>query len=185
MHKLIFEGAELTGKSYSIYPVWNHLEQRYNSGAKVMDGCTWFNVDIGLFGTDDGWPLITKYLEIAEMLPHRNIIFEKFHLTHYLYSKEKDTRTFHMIDEKLAGLGFIIVVTTVQQDPVLYTQRLSDRLAGNPAYSRIAQTPEWYLTKDTEYLELVKESTLDHLVIDNTIIPNDNYKTILSWLNEG
>ena len=51
-HNIIFEGPELVGKSYLMSQIYDYLEPKYNSGGKIMDGCHWFNCDVGIFGTE-------------------------------------------------------------------------------------------------------------------------------------
>ena len=53
MHHLIFEGAELSGKSWLISQVYNYLEPKYNQSDFILDGCNWFNCDVGIYGTKD------------------------------------------------------------------------------------------------------------------------------------
>lgn len=183
-HHLIFEGAELTGKTYLIHEVWKKLEARYHSGKGTLDGCIWFNADVGLYGTRDGWPLVESYLKIAKMLSHRNIIFEKLHLTQYLYSSDKDLSKFRAIDNQLVELNFKIVLTISPENEKVFSQRLIDRLHGDSPYKRIAHSPSWYLKKQQEYQKLLKESQLPHLTVENQEFPNNNYQAVLNWLGE-
>lgn len=184
MHHLIFEGAELTGKSTTIYGVWNTLEKKYNSGIGVLDGCTWINADIGLFGTKDGWPFIKAYLRLFRSIAHRNIIVEKFHITNYIYTHSTDRRLFKDIEKTLADLHFKIILTTVQPDPNAIRQKLNTRLHDSPSYKRIAHDPLWYTETQEQYLKLITESRLPSITIDNSILPNKNSTKILTWLNE-
>lgn len=184
-HHLIFEGAELTGKSYLIHQVWNFLEEKYNTGQGIMDGCTWFNADVGLFGSKDGWPLVEGYLNIARTLRHRNLIFEKLHFTQHIYSEMIDEEKFLAADEALADLGFRVVLTTVDNDPYIFEYRLGERLKSNHSYQRIARTPEEYLESQNRYRRLSEKSKLDVLVVNNTQIPNELGKSILGWLGES
>ena len=62
MHHLIFEGAELAGKSWIMSQVYNHLEPKYNSNQGLLDGCHWFNCDVGVFGSEHGRRVIGQYL---------------------------------------------------------------------------------------------------------------------------
>ena len=63
-HHLIFEGAELAGKSWIMSQVYNHLQAKYNESKFIMDGCHWFNCDIGIYGTKYGNDVIKNYINI-------------------------------------------------------------------------------------------------------------------------
>lgn len=184
MHKLIFEGAELTGKSFSIYPVWNALEEKYNSGLGIMDGCIWINADVGVFGSENGWRLVEKYVEMAEIFDSQNIIFEKLHLTNHIYTDYSNQKKYEEITQRLNQAGFKIILTTTKPDPNIFSSRINDRLRSNTAYQRIAKPTQWYIDKQQEYISLLDTSPLPSLTIDNTVIPNDNYQSVLSWLHE-
>lgn len=45
-HHIIFEGAELVGKSYIMSRIYDFLEEKYNKNRNILDGCHWFNSDI-------------------------------------------------------------------------------------------------------------------------------------------
>ncbi|PIS05219.1 MAG: hypothetical protein COT81_02295 [Candidatus Buchananbacteria bacterium CG10_big_fil_rev_8_21_14_0_10_42_9] len=183
-HHLIFEGSELSGKSFTINGVWDALEKKYNSGVGVMDGCTWFNADVGLYGTRDGWELVNHYLNIAKTLNHRNLIFEKLHLTNFIYTKQKDTAKFKSIEKELKKLGFKVILTTYKNDAKLLKKRLNERLQSTPSYKRIARTPQDYLKSQKEYLKLIEQSSLPYFTVDNSKLPNYHYQRILAWLGE-
>jgi len=183
-HHIIFEGTELTGKSFLIYNVWNTIEKENSSELPFLDGCTWFNADVGLFGTNDGWPLINGYIEIMKTLSHRNMIFEKFHLTQHIYSQESDMSTFEKNDVLLAELGFKLIITTVQPDPTLFEKRLYERSLSNNTYERIKKPPKDYVEDLEKYKHLAEKSQLPILTVDMTKIPNDKYLEVLEWIRK-
>ena len=39
IHHLIFEGAELSGKSWIMSQIYNYLEPKYNQSKDILDGC--------------------------------------------------------------------------------------------------------------------------------------------------
>lgn len=180
---LIFEGAELTGKSATIYPVWNTLEQIGNSGSGVMDGCVWMNTDLGIFGTKDGWPLINGLKDVIKKLDHKNLIFEKFHFTQMIYTDFSDQKQFKHIEKFLLHYHFRVIITTVRPDPKIFEKRLAARIRGTPSYQRIAQPISWYIEKQEHYIRLSRETKLPCLIIDNSVLPNSCDKKILSWLS--
>lgn len=183
-HKLIVTGAELTGKSYFIYDLWNTLEARYNKTGSVLDGCTWINTDVGLYGTDDGWVLVENMLNLAQSLESRNLIFEKFHYTQFIYENFKNKDRYQKINQALHDLNFRVVLTTVNPDESLISKRIEDRLRGNTSYQRIVKPPAWHIERQYEYRTVIQESGLPYIEIDNTQIPNENYKTVLEWIGE-
>lgn len=66
---LIFEGVELAGKSFIMSQIYNFLEPTLSSKNKhILDGCHWFNCDVGVFGGPEGKSLIKNYLKIAQDL---------------------------------------------------------------------------------------------------------------------
>ena len=80
-HHLIFEGAELAGKSWLMSQIYNYLEPKYNQSGYLLDGCHWFNCDVGVYGTKHGRPIIEFYLKIFNELKNSNLLIEKFHLS--------------------------------------------------------------------------------------------------------
>lgn len=186
-HNIIFEGAELSGKSYLMNQVFNVLEPKYNSGGKILDGCHWFNCDVGLFGTKFGSIVLEKYLELMESINDTNVMVEKFHLTEAVYQKlynQKDF-DFSQLEDKLSKLNTKIILLTFKEDTALLEQRLQDRLNLYPHYARIAQTPADYIKQQQLYIKLVKKSKLDYQIFDSSILPNDQVvNQILSFLGE-
>ncbi|MDP3962911.1 MAG: hypothetical protein Q8Q39_00215 [bacterium] len=184
MHHLIFEGAELTGKSSTIHGVWDFLEQKYNSGSGIMDGCVWFNADVGIFGTPDGPGLIGSYLNAIRKLAHKNIILEKFHLTDLVYSAGAHARAFARAERVLRDLDFKIILTEGADDAELFARRLCERIGSMQSYARVARSPQEYVRMQGVYRSYLRKSSLPHLVVDNTILPNENHARILKWLGE-
>lgn len=186
-HKIIFEGAELSGKSYLMSQVYDHLEPKYNSGGKIMDGCHWFNCDVGIFGTQYGQVTLDKYLELMEAMLDSNIMLEKFHLTEKVYQAIYNNVDFDYseIEDRLEKLNTKLILLTFDEDEKLIEHRLKDRLNLYPHYSRIAQEPSQYIKQQQLYKELIKNSKLDHLVVNSSVLPNEKLvKEILEFLEE-
>lgn len=186
-HKIIFEGVELVGKSSIIHSIYNFLEKKYNSHQKILDGCHWFNSDVGIFGTKYGGEIVSRYVEMAEVMAEKNIIFEKLHLSdqayHELYYGEKID--YSETEDKLLSLGAKIVLCAVKPDPQIFENRLNDRLSLYPHYERIVQKPEDYIKQQEVYLELSKRTKLPVLEVDLTELPNlGAEKKILEWIGE-
>jgi thymidylate kinase len=186
-HKIIFEGAELSGKSYLMSQIYNHLEPKYNSGGKILDGCHWFNCDVGLYGTEHGQIVVNKYLELLENLADLNIILEKFHITEYVYQKLYNNQEydFSNIEDRLKKLDAKIILTSFQEDEELIKKRLQDRINLYPHYAKIAQQPAEYIKQQQEYIDIIKQSKLDYLVVDSSELPNQKLVAkILKFLGE-
>ncbi|RJR08767.1 hypothetical protein C4588_05510 [Candidatus Parcubacteria bacterium] len=186
-HNIIFEGAELSGKSYLMSQIYDYLEPKYNSGGKIMDGCHWFNCDVGIFGTKFGQIALEKYLELLEDINDTNVMVEKFHLTEAVYQKLYNNQDFDYsnIEKRLAKIKARIVLTIFDEDEKLLAKRLEDRLKLYPHYSRIAQTPQEYIAQQKLYLELIKKSKLDYLIINSSQLPNPPLvDKILDFLRE-
>lgn len=186
-HNLIFEGAELAGKSYLMSQIYDYLEPKYNSGSKVLDGCHWFNCDVGLYGTRFGQSVLLKYLELLEEIKGTNVMLEKFHLTEAVYQKIYNNYEFDFsaIEERLKKLETKIILVTFDEDENLIKKRLEDRLKLYPHYDRIAQTPADYINQQKKYLELIAQSQLDYLIVNASVLPNPALvEEVLKFLGE-
>jgi len=187
-HNIIFEGPELAGKSYLMSQIFDYLEPKYNSGGKIMDGCHWFNCDVGIFGTKFGSVALLKYLELMEAINDTNVMVEKFHLTEAVYQKLYNNSTFDItnIESRLAHIGAKIVLVTFDEDESLVAKRLQDRLNLYPHYNRIAQQPKDYIKQQQMYLDLVKDSRLEYLIVNASVLPKrDLVDDILDFLHEN
>ena len=182
---LIVEGAELTGKSYVISQVYEYIEQRYNTDPRFLNGCHWFNCDVGIFGGSYGRLCIEKYVELAEALRDRHLIFEKFHITdaayHQLY--KHSIMNYADIEKRLTLVGAKVLFCSIEASEELFARRLSDRIGLYPHYRRIAKEPREYIQQQQEYQSLIQQSTLPVLTVDTTTLPNpEAVKKIIDWL---
>jgi len=84
---IIFEGAELSGKSWVMSQIYEYLEIRSNTSKNILNGCHWFNCDNGLFGSNSGKVLIESYLDMFKKLKDKNLILEKFHISDLIYNR--------------------------------------------------------------------------------------------------
>jgi hypothetical protein len=185
-HHIIFEGTELVGKSFLISQIYDYLEKKYNTNPKILNGCHWFNCDVGIFGTPKGKQIIKKYIEILDVLKNENVIFEKLHITDKIYNKKKVDYSKEEI--KLKKLNTKLILITVKNEQV-YKERIADRLNGSPHYKRILQKPNEYFKQQQKYIEETQKSKLDSLVIDmstplNKRFVNKQVKTIFKFINE-
>lgn len=188
-YHLIFEGAELTGKSYVIAQVYNYLEKKYSSKKYpyLLDGCLWINADIGLFGSQQGRILIKNYIALIKKLKNNNIIFEKFHLTDQVYSHlyRKKNTNYKKIEHELKLLNFKIIFLYIDSDVNLFKKRLVDRINLYPHYKRIKQKPIDYINQQKRYEFFLKKTTVPYLKINTSKIPNKKIiKQILQWLEK-
>ena len=125
--------------------VYDYLEVKYNQNKVVLDGCHWFNSDVGVFGTDNGYFCIEKYIEILEHLQNKNVLFEKLHLSDIVYNRihRQKELSYTAIENKLFKLGAKIILCTFQEDEKILEKRIQDRLNLYPHYERILQNPAW------------------------------------------
>ncbi len=187
MHHLIFEGAELAGKSWLMSQVYDYLEPRYNKNKVTLDGCHWFNCDIGFYGTRHGKPIINHYLKIFEELKDKNLIIEKFYISDIIYSRLHKNKeiNYKSIEQKLGFLKFKIILITFPPKIKVLKKRIKDRLNIHPHYKRILRDPDWYLAQQNEYLSEIKKTKLPYLTIQTDRLPDQNLvKKILKWIGE-
>jgi hypothetical protein len=166
-HHLIFEGAELVGKSFLISQIYDYLEKKYNTNKTILNGCHWINADVGIFGTRYGKKVIKNYVCILKTLKNENVIFEKFYLSDLVYNKLYNNKNinYKYTERKLKKLNTKIILIVVK-DKKVFSERINDRLKNTPHYERILQKAENYWEQQNEYIKLVKKSGLESLVID-------------------
>jgi hypothetical protein len=139
MNKIIFEGAELAGKSWIMSQIYNSIEPKSRKSKNILDGCHWFNADNGVFGTENSRGVIEGYMKIFNSLSEGNIIVEKFTLSDCIYQKlhrGKDV-DYSDINKELERQGFKIVLITFKEDRELLEKRIQDRLNLYPHYKEI------------------------------------------------
>lgn len=188
VHHLIFEGAELSGKSWIMSEVYKILEPKYNQQKVVLDGCHWFNCDIGIYGTDRSQFVNDCYVNIFNELEDRNIIVEKFYLSDIIYNRLHLGKelNYQSLESNLQKLNFKTILCTFPEDEELLKKRIEDRLRLYPHYSRILQTPDWYIKQQREYIKEIKKSRLPYLIIEATQLPDQNIvNQILTWIGEN
>jgi hypothetical protein len=186
-HHLIFEGAELAGKSWLMSQVYDYLEPKYNQNKVVLDGCHWFNCDVGVFGTRHGRPIISSYLKIFKELQDKNLLVEKLHLADAVYNRlhwHKEIN-YKLVESSLKKLNFKIVLIVFPEDEELIEKRIRDRLNLYPHYERILRAPRWYIRQQREYLKEISKSSLPYLVVETTKLPDQQLAdNILKWIGE-
>jgi hypothetical protein len=186
-HHLIFEGAELSGKSWIMSQIYNYLEPKYNQNGFVLDGCHWFNCDIGVYGTKYGQPVIEKYLEVFLELNDKNIIVEKLHISDIIYNRlhRGEEIEYEVAEKKLAEQNFKIILITFPEDEKILQLRIDDRLKLYPHYKRIMHEPDWYIAQQREYIKEIIKSKLPYLIAETKKLPDDDLaKKILEWIGE-
>lgn len=188
-HKLIIEGSELVGKSFITHELYTHLEPQQTSEQQyLLDGCHWFNCDVGVFGTPKGATIINHYLHIAQEFDSAHIIFEKFHISDQVYSKHYRATEVdhHKTEERLLVQGFKIIFLEIDEDPNLFEKRLQDRLNLYPHYKKIAQTAKNYIELQKTYQHYIEQSLLPTLKLNTSQLPDNSLlTTISSWLEKN
>lgn len=186
-HHLIFEGAELAGKSWLMSQLYDRLELKYNQSGYLLDGCHWFNCDVGVYGTKHGKPIIKSYLKIFTELKNNNLLVEKFYLSDIVYNRlhRRQEINYQNISQQLKKLGFKIILITLPPNKKIIQARINDRLKLYPHYERILRQPDWYIKQQEEYLKEIKKTVLPYLIIKTEKLPNNNLiKRMLEWLNQ-
>lgn len=186
-HHIIFEGAELAGKSYLMSQVYDFLEPKYNNNGGVLDGCHWLNCDVGIYGTRHGKPIIKSYVKIAKELKDKNLLFEKFHISDIVYNRLHRNKEilYDSTERSLNRLNFKIVLVTFEESESLLKDRIGDRLNLYPHYERILRDPKWYIQKQREYIKEIKKSRLPYLIVETSKLPDDKIvDNILRWIGE-
>lgn len=186
-HHLIFEGAELAGKSWLMSQVYDFLEPKYNKEKNILDGCHWFNCDVGVYGTKHGQPIIKHYLNIFKELKNKNLLIEKLYLSDKIYNRlhNKKEINYANIEKALKQLNFKIILVTFPEDKKKLKKRIEDRLNLYPHYERILRNPEWYIKQQKEYLKEIKKTKLPYLILNTDKLPDNNLTLkILNWINE-
>lgn len=183
MVHLIFEGAELSAKSFLISSIYPILEKRDATSADVLNGCYWINSDIGIFGTENGPKIVEKYVEMAEILKEKNILFEKLHISDAIYQRQYRgvDVNYSFIEARLKNMNFKIVLTTFREDEALLQKRLDERLKLYPHYGRIAKPIHFYLEQQELYKTAVKSSSLPYLEVDMSDYDVTNGQKVLEW----
>lgn len=184
---LIFEGAELSGKSWLMSQIYNHLEAKYNKNKVILNGCHWFNCDIGVYGTKHGKPVIENYCKILEELKNENIILEKFYISDIVYNRlhRNIEIKYGEVEKFLIKNSFKIILCAFDENEKLLKQRIKDRLNLYPHYERILQEPSWYIGQQREYLKEIKKTRLPYLLIKSDKLPDMNLAAeILNWIGE-
>jgi len=186
-HHLIFEGAELAGKSWVMSAIYDFLEPKYNKEKIILDGCHWFNCDVGVYGTDRGKKIIENYLKIFKVLKEKNILVEKFHLSDIIYNRSNRRKNidYKRIEQELKKLNFKIILIAFPENKKILEKRIKDRLGLYPHYERILRDPAWYIFQQKEYFKEIKKTGLPHLIIRTNKLPEEKIiKKILKWIKE-
>jgi len=184
---LIFEGAELAGKSWLMSQIYDQLEPKYNQSGYLLDGCHWFNCDVGIYGTKYGKPIIESYLKIFSVLKNKNLLVEKFNLSDIVYNRlhRQKEINYRNINRELKKLNFKIILITFPANKKIIRGRIADRLKLYPHYERILRKPEWYIKQQEEYLKEIKKTGLPYLIIETKKLPDNNLTNkILKWIKE-
>jgi len=187
MHKIIFEGPELAGKSWLMGQVYDYLEPKYNQNGLLLNGCHWFNCDVGVYGSEQGLPVINHYINIFKVLRSRNILVEKLHLSDIVYNRlHRKTEIDYFEEEQvLRELGFKIILVTFPEDEELLKRRIKDRLNLYPHYERILHDPKWYIGQQREYQKELENTIIPHITIETDQLPDyAQIDKILKWIGE-
>jgi len=186
-HHLIFEGAELAGKSWLMSQVYDLLEPKYNQGGLLLDGCHWFNCDVGVYGTKHGQPIINNYIKIFQEIKRKNILVEKLHISDIVYNRMHRGQeiNYKEAEAQLKKLNFKIILVLFPEKKDELQKRIKDRLKLYPHYVRILREERWYIGMQKEYIRELKKSGLPYLMVQTDKLPDQKpVDKILKWIGE-
>jgi len=184
-HHLIFEGAELAGKSWLMSQIYEYLENKFGNSSDILNGCHWFNADIGVYGTEHGKNVIKNYINIFEEIRKKNIIVEKLFISDLVYNELYRNKKINYLNEikRLGKNNFKIVFVKFPEDEKVLEKRIEDRLNIYPHYRKILKKPNWYIGQQRLYKEKLIESGLDFLEIETKILPDQSIvKKTIDWM---
>ena len=182
--KLIFEGAELVGKSTLTSATYQRLVHSYTTSNEILDGCYYLYCDIGIFSTPLAHDYILYMAKIIELMRQRNVVLDKFHLSDEVYQLEyRQQHVSHrwVEDEILAPLDTRLVLVTLDVDQL--AQRLEQRLLSDPHYALIKKPLDFYKRMQDRYLVAIEKTTLPYLIVDGAQPPEENVNKVLEWAN--
>lgn len=184
-HHIIFEGAELAGKSWIMSEVYKKMEQKYGEGKNTLNGCHWFNCDNGVFGGDNSDKVLKYYFKIFESLANKNLILEKYHLSDKIYQRmyRQKELNYDKLEKKLKRNNFRLVLIKFPEDKEKIKKRIQDRLNLYPHYRKILKSPEWYIKQQAEYQKEFEMSCLDKISLQTDILPDyDLVDKLNDWI---
>jgi thymidylate kinase len=180
--KLIFEGAELVGKSTLTAATYQRIVHAYTYSNEILDGCYYLYCDIGIFSTSLAKDYLFHMAKIAELMRYHNVVFDKFHLADEVYQQEyRGKKVSHRWVEEdiLEPLGTRIVLVTVSEDQL--EERLQQRLKSDPHYALIQKPFDFYKRMQERYLQAIQNTTLEWIQVDGALPPEENVARILAW----
>lgn len=185
-YRICIEGAELVGKSFITHEIYSALEPTQNSNTPfLLDGCHWFNCDIGIFGTHAGKPMIQHYIELLDHIP-AHVLFEKFHIADQVYAAEfnKKIPDYQDLEKTMLEKNMCIIFLEADMSDTLLERRLQDRINLYPHYK--ARPYELYQKQHELYETFIQKTTLPYLRVDTSTLPNQKIiDTILTWLQKN
>ena len=180
--KIIFEGAELVGKSTLTSATYQRLVHEYTTSNEILDGCYYLYCDIGVFST----PLARDYLyhmaKIIELMRRCNVVVDKFHLADEVYQAEyRGITVAHrwVEHEILRPLDTRLVLVTVDAEHL--EQRLEQRLRSDPHYALIQKPLDFYLRMQQRYQQAIEQTTLAWMRVDGARPVEENVTEVLAW----
>jgi len=182
--KLIFEGAELVGKSTLTSATYQRIVHAYTSSNEILDGCYYLYCDIGIFSTPLARDYIYHMAKIVELMKQRNVVLDKFHLSDEVYQQEYRGRMVShrwVEDEILRPLDTRVILVTLSKEHL--EQRLQQRLQSDPHYALIQKPLDFYTRMQDRYLHTIQNTSLDCITVDGAAPPEENVTRILKWAN--
>ncbi len=192
--KVILEGTRLTHKTEIAFALNEHPEfvgvRRYRYHSPIISGewCGFTNTPWGRglinFNRDETERALETYrtwLRLFELMPYYSWIVDRFHLsTQRFQAAQGNPLDFDWLEQRLAGLGFHLVVCT--RRPETFEAARAERLkvSGNPAqYDDL--TP--FLAEQDDFRAAARDSRLPTLELDiSDRTPQQAAGAIAAWM---
>jgi hypothetical protein len=176
--KLIFEGSRLTGKTELAFALNSHprvvgpRKYAYHSPLISAEWCAFTNTPWGRglinFEPDEEARALEAYatwLRLFELLRYYSWMIDRFHWSTRLYQMTARGREFDTgwIEERLAPLGFRIILCTRRTDTFEAARIERLKVSGNPSQYDNLQP---FIEDQTLLLQYAKESRLPVMQLD-------------------
>jgi len=194
--KVILEGTRLTMKTEIAFRLNEHprivgpRKYRYHSPLISAEWCAFTNFPWGRgpinFDLEEAARAMETYatwVRMFELQRYYSWIIDRFHVSTIVYQASKDRHfDFRWLEERMAPLGFCIVLCTRTDESFAEAREERLRVSGNPRQYDDLQP---FIREQAKFREVVNQSLLPHTEID---VSSGNIDAvcdrIADWLTE-
>ena len=193
--KIILEGTRLTHKTDIAFALNEHprivgpRKYRYHSPVISAEWCAFTNYPWGrglvYFEPHEEALAMETYhtwVRLFELQRYYSWIIDRFHISTRIYQEQVHNKIYDFVwlEQRLASLGFHIVLVTRTPDSFDTARSTRLRISGNPSQYDNLQV---FVDEQGKYRQLIQNSLLPHLEVDisNGDIPSVVNK-IADWL---